>query len=458
MLLTRNQISTRTPEAAHGRNARRARLGEALASHGLLIGILTAALILRLALSVYLGPRERWADAAIYDRIGTSLASGNGYSLDGIEPTRLRPPTYPAFLAVIYYIAGRNLSVVTIVQSILGMLTVLLSYLLACRVFGRRAGWIVALIVASYPALIYYDTRILREGPTAMLLTATVLLAIHARASRRRSWRLLSVGALMAVLSMCRLETTVLAVPVGYLLVRPIRSLRSLVRPMVLLGLPVLIVWTSWTVRNYVTFGSLSPVTTGLGSMLWFGSRWAEIGGDSHTEEARQELKRRTKAVVETADEADIDRRYMAEALRDVTQRPGWFIRMVYGKMVLFWKDANGVRKTLPAIHPVLAHLLNGYYYALLCLAAIGVAFGWRRYEWVPPLFGIIITHMMIYALLHVRNRYRVPVLPLVFVLSAGGFLIIRDFLWTWAMKRVGGPETRQIGGCGPTPRVQDPQ
>ncbi|MDP6088447.1 MAG: hypothetical protein QGF68_20730, partial [Nitrospinota bacterium] len=59
------------------------------------------------------------------------------------------------------------------------------------------------------------------------------------------------------------------------------------------------------------------------------------------------------------------------------------------------------------------------------------------RREWVPPLLSVILTYMMIYALLHVRNRYRVPVLPLVFVLSAGGFWFLYDLIRTSVQKKL---------------------
>ena len=229
------------------------------------------------------------------------------------------------------------------------------------------------------------------------------------------------------------------------------RRLRNLWRPAFLVALPVLFVWIPWTVRNYVTFGSVSPVTAGLGSVLWFGSRWAETGGDDQTQASRQALKQKTLEEKAGVSEAETDRHFMQEALRDILQKPGWFAHMAYRKFILFWKDANGVKKTLPAIHPLLAQLVNAWYYALLVLAVVGTVLGWRKYEWVRPLCAVIITYMMIYVLLHVRNRYRVPVLPLVFVLSAGGFCAACDLVKTRVWEQVKNPMEKLFLSVSPS-------
>lgn len=97
-------------------------------------------------------------------------------------------------------------------------------------------------------------------------------------------------------------------------------------------------------------------------------------------------------------------------------------------KAVLFWRTANGVKRTLPKVHPALPILLNAYYYTLLLLAALAV-FQHRRNSKVRVLLGTIVLYTAVYALLHVRNRYRVPLLPIVFVLTSGGAVAVYDWL-----------------------------
>ena len=396
-----------------------------------LILLLSAAL--RFGLSGFAPPRDLWADAAAYHQIALNMVNGHGYSAATeapFAPTRYRTPTYPVFIAAVYAVFGPNYEWVLVVQRLLGICTVYLVFLIAKTCWNTRACLIAALIAAAYPALVYYDNLLLRESLTGFLIACIAYLFLLPGAKNRN--HLLGLGALFAVVSMCRPETLVLSGIVGYGLFKPLRTLKNQWRSIALFALPILMVWVPWTARNYVTFGSLSPITNGLGSVLWFGNRWAEIGGDNRTDAAHQNLRESTLAVKAEikAEEAKLDRTFFNAALRDLAGKPIWFARMTARKMVMFWKDANGVKKTLPAIHPALPVLVNTYYYTLLLLALFGAVY-YRRHPQARAIFGLILTYMMVYALLHVRNRYRIPILPLVFVLSAGGFQALWDILRT---------------------------
>ena len=392
-----------------------------------LLTLMCLAFCIRVGFAHYTPTERTWVDSSAYHGIAANLLAGNGYSLDGLEPTRIRPPTYPAFLAVVYAVAGVRPYAAVVVQSLIGALTCLLAYLVGRRIFGDRAGLIAAGIVAVYPASIYYDTRILREGLCAFLVTLGLWLAILTRERPTSSNRYpVLYGVLVGLMTMCRPELLVPSSAISLIFLCPTKDIRRTLKQAMLVALPVLCLWIPWTVRNYVTFGSFSPITAGLGSVLWFGNRWAEIGGDSHTSNDRTELQARTQEMLKVP-EAEIDRQFRSEALQDLSERPGWYATMVLRKMVMFWKDANGVKKTLPRIHPALGTVLNTLYYGLLLLAIVTVILSWGRNLWVAPMLGIILTYMMTYALLHVRNRYRVPILPLVFVLSAGGFWQLHD-------------------------------
>lgn len=394
-----------------------------VSAHRGLMGILFVALILRLVFS-YHRPPTLEGDSAYYHYIAENLVTGHGYSRtpEADAPTRIRPPVYPFFMAFFYFLFGPNIKTIVTVQALAGTLTCLITYLLANRAFGKRAGLLAALFTALYPALIYYDNRILRESLTGLLLCWTALLALNRDSGGR--FRLFVVGAVLAALTLCKPEMLVL---VGVYILLAVNR-QSLIRSSLIVMIPILLAWVPWTARNYYTFDSISPVTTGIGGAVWFGSRWAEIGGDDHTKEAHQALQMETREILNTS-EVQTEKQFMDKAIQDIVKRPGWFLSMVGRKVVMFWKDANGVKKTLPAIHSKLAPIMNACYYLLLLLALVGVARGSGSRRHVKSILALILTYMMTYALLHVRNRYRVPLLPLVFVLSAGGFWVIYDQL-----------------------------
>mgnify|MGYP007051337546 CR=1 len=57
-------------------------------------------LLCGLGYSLYLGDALRFPDEGQYYRIAVHLAAGDGYTLDGVTPTAIRPPGYPLFLAL----------------------------------------------------------------------------------------------------------------------------------------------------------------------------------------------------------------------------------------------------------------------------------------------------------------------------------------------------------------------
>ena len=59
-------------------------------------------------------------DAYSFDAIAMNLASGSGYTLDGL-PTAGRPPAYVMFLSAIYKVAGHHYRVARLAQAVLGV-------------------------------------------------------------------------------------------------------------------------------------------------------------------------------------------------------------------------------------------------------------------------------------------------------------------------------------------------
>ncbi len=386
--------------------------------------------LLRLVLALYQPPNpELWADAGTYHALADNMISGHGFSVDGQQPSRVRTPGYPAFIAVIYFFFGSSPKIAVVVQALICSLSVYVVYRLGQIVLDHRGAILSALLVSVHPALLYYDTRLLREGPTGLLLLLIALLAFRF-SGRATKWHLLLIGSLLSAVSMIRPETLLMGLPAAYILFRPHFHVRQLWRPVLLVALPILLVWLPWTARNYTLFGSLSPITAGIGSTMWFGNQWIAIGGEDRKDADHAKLQEKTSRIlnenITSGNEANVENTFSNMVLTDIMQRPGWFVAMIGKKMVLFWKDANGVKKTLPRIHPLLADVVNIYYYTLLGMMVFAIV-RYRKNQNIQALTLWVFTYMMIYALLHVRNRYRVPVMPIVLLLSSGGICILWD-------------------------------
>lgn len=227
------------------------------------------ALLVRVAVIVadsgYLPQQDAWD----YDRHARSIAAGDGfpdsyYALDR-GPSALRAPGYPFFLGGLYAVSGDSIALGRLANAALGTLAVLLLYLIAKRVWGRRVGLLAAGLAAVFPPLVLLSRELLSEPLFIALELGMVLAVLEFRRMRELRWAALA-GLLMGLAALTRNPGPALAIPlvVGLWVVRPRRSWAAAAVP----GLAVLcalLAIAPWTVRNAVEFGRFIPITSGTG-------------------------------------------------------------------------------------------------------------------------------------------------------------------------------------------------
>ncbi|MFC1573273.1 glycosyltransferase family 39 protein, partial [Candidatus Eisenbacteria bacterium] len=130
-----------------------------------------------------------------------------------------RPPGYPHFLALIYMMSGGSYLAPRIAQALLGLIGILLAFFLGRSVFGRATGLVAAAMAAAYWGLIYFEGE-LQPPALLVVLVLSLLLLLHRWAVRK----------------------TLLPVAVAGV----VFGATALVRPNVLLLLPVLLGWFWW--------------------------------------------------------------------------------------------------------------------------------------------------------------------------------------------------------------------
>ena len=97
-------------------------------------------------------------DERQYAQLAGSILRGDGLAWAPGEPTSLRPPLYPAFVAAVWRIAGvDNLVAVRAVQCLITLRTTWLVYELGRRTFGPTTASLAAGFVWLFPALIYLN-------------------------------------------------------------------------------------------------------------------------------------------------------------------------------------------------------------------------------------------------------------------------------------------------------------
>ncbi len=391
----------------------------------LVILLVLVAVAARLAMVFALGDGFHFADETAYRDAALGLYGGEGFS-----STYDRVPGYPILLAVLAAPAPASLVWLRLAQAGLVGIGAALVYLAGRRLAGPSACAAAAAIYALDPLLVAAAGLLYPEAAAAVLLVATVLAAWEA--SRLNSLgRSLVAGVLLGVLAQFR-PVALLVVPVIALWVAATASApaRRRVAHAAIIGLAFLTLIGPWTYRNYQVYGQLVPVSL------------AGISGGTGVSNDQVRDRGLLGALLDRA-----TRDPSAEARR-MLRELGHFWEPVPSRLVTddptHRAELHATDPRLPTA-PLLARgardLASAASFGIeVALAVGGLWFLWRTRR---PEAVLLVAVILVYALGHAATvgklRYRITVLPLVFVLAGNGVAAI---VTAWRTRRLEPAET----------------
>lgn len=246
------------------------------------LALLVLGLGLRLDYAIR-APDHAVDDAHAYARISAALYRGEGFT-QGTGPGYRHlqsadnySPGLPLLSAGLYEAFGSaDEEAARIVFALLGALAVPLAFCLGRRLGGTDAGLVAMAPIAIYPALLEYGGMLMTE-PLASAVLAGALLCLLRACELRRPMPWVGAGLLLGAMAMLRPEYSVLIPLLPALALLRLwrgegRWRRGLLAgPALAFALACLVV-LPWTVRNFVVFDRLVPISTGGGQVLYEGS------------------------------------------------------------------------------------------------------------------------------------------------------------------------------------------
>ncbi len=218
-------------------------------------------------------------DSKLYVQLAKNLIEQGVYSTASaapFDPTLIRLPGYPVFLAAVYELFGvGNEVAVRVTQAVIYTLTCLLAALLAANWVGRvrrtRAGILTFIIVAFCPFTAIYSATLLTETTTMFFLAAMLLAATYAIQVRRRKrslvWWVVS-GVLGAAGVMLRPDAGLFVLGVGLTIAvsafwgrgRFLSRLGDRMLKGIVFSIAFALMFVPWTIRNERHFGIFLPL------------------------------------------------------------------------------------------------------------------------------------------------------------------------------------------------------
>jgi hypothetical protein len=336
------------------------------------------------------------------------------------SPLRFRlifhPPLYPYFIGLLSSLGGLEavkwgqILVASLLAPVLGQL--------GRRVFGPDAGLAAAAIAAVYPELVWFSVHFWVEAVFVVVLYLAFERLVAA--DERSSWAVAAAAGALFGISVLARETALYFLPFCALFLafrRPGGGGRAAV-----LLLAAFLTIAPWTLRNYLVYGAFVPVSTAGALNLWQGN----------TRLSRQEVYEESWAVRGRIEKYPHARRKGLEAILE--RQPLWIFEKLAAELPMFWEADSQVlvhirRGAYGAVAPARA-LLAAVVVLLPYLVLLGLFVGGLL--WAPLTRGstLLLGFLGYYVLLHVAThgyaRYRLPVLPVLFLVAAAGLVARR--------------------------------
>jgi len=209
-------------------------------------------------------------DAKFYDQWARDILEGRAHA-----EAFFMTPLYSYFLAGVYWLFGRDLLLVRVVQAAIGSATALLTYGIGKAAFDRRVGIAAGLVTAAYGAFVFYDGAILIEPLLVLFVTLSLFLLLSAGASRRPWAFELAAGAALGMASIGRAAALVLVPVAAGWAWRERRAVAA--AALVLAGLVAVV--APVTVRNYAVSRDFVAITSNGGINFYVGNSEVSTGG-----------------------------------------------------------------------------------------------------------------------------------------------------------------------------------
>lgn len=377
--------------------------------------------------------REYYAAAAV-------LADGRGLSFVD-QALWVRPPVYILLLGGLFRLFGPASSAVWIVQSVMGLVSLVLVYVLArLTYFDPRAPRFAVLLAALYWPFAVYAGLLLTETLLIVLLLGSFV-ALQWWARWRTAVPLLVAGVLLGVAVLTR------GLMLGFLLVLPSwfamnrtgpGGLRAAARAALLTVGVALVVVAPWTVRNALAYQRLIPVETTGGYNVWLAAAGGRGSGQIEA------------TLMSIPNQGDRQAYAIRQGIRAVRERPWNYLTRAASEFVDLWRinftayerQTQGYSRGLVPRSWLASTLVfdDLLYLLVLPLAILGwLAAPGSRGRWLPGLW--VAFTCVAGSLFFSITRFRIPLMAFVFIFAGGGLA---------ALPRV----QRVLGSAGPARRL----
>ena len=374
----------------------------------LLVGIIVAAVLLRVAVALMLGdtvaPISGAADQVSYDALARRVVAGHGFSFPTAWYPFAQPDTptahwsylYTLYLAGVYEVFGQHPLAARLLQVTASGLGCWLIHRIGSRLFDERVGLAAAALTALYAYFVFFNAALMTQTFFILALLAAIDRAL-AIAPRPTTANWAALGVCLGLGTLLR-QTMLLYVPV--LLIWLLWTTRGRARrrdaalAAALIGLCVL----PWTARNYAAFGDFLLLNSNGGYFLY---------ASNHPDQGMTFDPTFTAPIpahLVGKPEPTIDRALLRIGLGFIADDPVRFLRLSGSRAAsYFWLLPSTASTPLSNLARVLSFTLY------LPFMLYGLVLSRRRWRACMPLYLYVVVDTVLHLSTWAAPRYRLP-------------------------------------------------
>jgi 4-amino-4-deoxy-L-arabinose transferase-like glycosyltransferase len=402
----------------------------------LLVAILAAALVVRLAAGVWwqsrvpAGKQFGFPDSESYWQLGQKIAAGQPYEFGPQRYRVFRTPGYPLLLSGLFVVGGQDVSVMAgrALSAVLGTITCGLAAALGWRLFNERVGLLAAMAVAIYPEAIAQSTFVLSEAPFTPLMMLQLLAWITAWKSTCTrgliGWSILGGGA--AGLATLMRPSWLLFIPFAVVIAVVVFSQRKRqLQIAAVMFIAFCVAMSPWWIYTYSVAGRFVPTSLQVGASLYDGLSPTATGASdmrfvAEFEKQQQELDAAHPPSEKQLFEDRLDELMKQASIDWAKTNPQRVLQLAGIKFLRIWSPLpNAAEFSSNKLRLV---LMVSYVPAMI-LAAIGFyrcrRLGWPLVLLLLPAVYFTLLHMIFVSSIRYRQPAMVPLLVLAAVAVA---------------------------------------
>lgn len=374
-------------------------------------------------------------DAKQYYEIAQNILSGNGFSIDGHNPTARRSAGYPIILAIFIAIFGKEPGMLYLIQAIFNIFSVFL-------IWASLKNFNVKLLIRIGVTIIYtFSTSFVYVNvlyPTVFSIFFTSLLVYILSANLNEKIRIISTGIVIGIL--IHIRPPFLYFPFFLLLLAPLilfAKHKALFKNTIIISLIAIISVLPWTLRNKMAFNKFIPLVSAGGIELWLSNVeiqlqtvWYSVTDIQKYEDQRtqsfalqNQLKSKYRRENNFQSEGELNQFLFDEGKRIIKQRPFRFLILCLNRLLIFWFSPPIGASTMKSISPILFWIILFIKYFLTILAITGLCqLSKHHFEQFCLIILLVVYLTFLHSAVHSIQRYFLPLIPICYF-SLGYYL-----------------------------------